>query len=245
LIGDVQPDVVIHLASPVVTRWDTPIDELRAGILDAAVAVAGACAAVDARLVHVGSCAEYGQVSSPHRESQMRKPIMPYGVLKAAATDWVMAMVATGQLSGLVVRPFRVYGPFGQAGLVGEAMRSALGGKRLAMTDGQQVREWNHVDAMAWGLVALAAHPESVGSIINLGGGPKASLESVVRMIFTLAGQEQERIDLGALERPLGDVESIVGNHEHATALIGNLPHLSLEEGLRDTMDWFRAKEAS
>ena len=234
------PEVVLHLASPVdVTRDPAAFPALRAGVLDATDAVARAALARSLRLVVTGTCEEYGDGEAPFSEAQLPRPVSAYSALKAAATGWVMTLTRTAGLQATVVRPFRAYGPHDHGSVVAQACRAALAGARFPTTDGAQVREWNHVDAIAAGVIAAAAHPDAVGRVLNLGGGEQASVRAVVEAIFRLAGADPALVDAGALPRRAGEVDRFWGDHRTAEALWGRLPNPSLEDGLRDTLDWW------
>lgn len=233
-----RPEVVLHLASPVDLGADPALfPRLREGILDATDAVARAALAQGARLLHVGTCAEYGLAEAPLREDTPLAPVSAYAALKAAASGWVMALTRATGLQATVVRCFRAYGPEDRSGLVGTAARAALAGRPFPMTDGAQVREWNQVDALAAGVLAAAAHPEAVGRVFNLGGGERAPVRDVVARIYRLAGADPGLIQVGALPRRPGEVEQLWGDHAAGEALWGPLPNPPLDEGLADLIE--------
>ena len=242
LIRRVQPQVVLHLAAPVnVARDPALYATMRRGILDGTVEVAEACRAVGARLVAVGTCEEYGDAEAPFREDAAVAPVSPYSALKAAATAWVTMRARTSDLDAVVVRPFRAYGPGGRGGLIPAACRAALRGEPFEMTDGAQVREWNHVDAIAAGVVAAGAHPDARGRVLNLGGGPRAAVLEVAQTLFALAGADPGLLRPGALPRRAGEVDRFWGDHAAAEALWGRLEQPSLADGLADTLEWHRS----
>lgn len=239
LVRHIHPEVVFHLASPVDLSADpTRFEALRSGILEATDAVARACLDVGARLVHVGTCAEYGDGEAPFSEGALPRPTSPYAALKAAATLWVLTLTRTSNLRATVVRPFRAYGPHCRQGLVFQACRAALAGEALPLTDGAQVREWNHVEAIATGLLAAALHPAALGRVLNLGGGPRASVREVAETVYRLAGADPALVRAGVLPRRPGEVDRFYGDHRQAEALWGPLPNPSLAEGLADTLAW-------
>lgn len=239
LVAAVRPEVIFHLASPVdVGRDPALFPALRAGILDSADAVARAALEVGARLVQCGTCEEYGDAEAPFHEDLPARPVSAYSALKAAATSWVLTLHRLSGLQATVVRPFRAYGAGDLRSVVAAAARAALLGQDFPMTDGAQVREWNDVDSVAAGIVAAGAHPDAIGRIINIGGGPRASVREVVETLFDLAGADPARIQVGALARRAGEVDRFWGDHSLATSLWGPLPSLPLEDGLAETLNW-------
>lgn len=245
VIRAVRPQVVFHLACPVDLRREAALyDRLREGILDGTAAVAGACLAQRARLVHVGTCDEYGAIEAPYRETEAGLPSSPYAALKSAASAWVLGLSRYAGLEATVIRPFRGYGPGDLSSVIAQAGRAALAGAPFAMTDGAQIREWNAVSALAEGVVAAGAHPGALGRVINVGGGERASVLTVVQTIFRLAGADPGLVAVGALPRRVAEVERLYGDHGLARSLWGEIEQPPLEEGLADTLDWLAAEGA-
>ena len=238
-----RPQVVFHLAAPVApgTSPDRHA-ELRPGILDATIAVAAASLRHNARLVHVGTCEALAGGPVPFQPDRVR-PTSPYSALKAAASGWVLMMVHSHGLDACVVRPFRTWGPGERKGLVAQAARRAAARRPLDLTDGAQIREWNHVDAIVSGLIALGAHPEARGGQWTLGGGPRLSVIDLTKRIFAAFGAPMELVSVGARPRRPGEVAEFFGDHTRTNALIGPLPHPALDAALADLVESTRPTE--
>ncbi len=229
-------DEVFHLASPVDPSRDADMVAMFEGVVQLTERVAQACLQADVRLVHVGTCEEYGDGPCPFYEDQLPQPVSPYSTAKVAATLRVLALHRTRGLRVTVARPFLTYGP-GQTGdrLIPAAIRAALGGTPFAMTEGRQTREVNYVEDTVAGL-ALCARPEVLGRIINIGGGPELTVRALVERIFDLAGADRSLLRLGALPTRPGEISRFVGNHQRARLILGHLPKVPLDEGLHRTM---------
>jgi len=234
VVDHIRPHVIFHLASPVsLGAHPDTYAQLRPGILDTTVAVSRAALRHKARLVHVCTCEVLagGQVPfAPHAIA----PTSPYSALKAAASAWVRMLVHSHGLDAVVVRPFRTWGPGERRGLVFDAIRAAVDRAPLALTDGGQIREWNHIDAIVTGLVALGAHPEAGLAVRSLGGGPRLSVVDFARRIFAAAGAPPHLIQVGARPRRPGEVAEFWGDHSATNALIGPLPHPDLHVALSE-----------
>jgi nucleoside-diphosphate-sugar epimerase len=234
---NVRPEVVFHLASPVAlgTSPDT-YEGLRSGILDATVEVTRCALKFDARLVHVGTCEALAGGTVPFAPTAVA-PTSPYSALKAAASGWVTMMHHSHGLDALVVRPFRTWGPGESRGLVREAVHAAIRRTPLALTDGGQVREWNHIDAIVTGLMALGAHPDASGGVWNLGGGPRVSVVDFARQIFDTLGAPGDLVQVGLRARRPGEVGAFWGDHTRTEALIGRLPQPDFTHALQEYAD--------
>lgn len=238
LLEHVQPEVIFHLASPVAPgRSPDAYSALRSGILDATVAMANGALALGARLVHTCTCEALAGGTVPFSPDRVA-PTSPYSALKVAAAEWVRMLIHSHGLNGMVVRPFRTWGPGESRGLVAEAVRAAVERRALHLTDGTQIREWNHIDAIVTGFIALGVHPDAAGGVWSLGGGPHLSVTDLVHRVFDAAGADRSLVQVGSRPRRAGEVESFWGDHAKTEALIGPLPHPELGLALEELVDW-------
>lgn len=239
VVTRVRPEVVFHLAAPV--NPDGPNNEARAqsAIVGGSAAMVEACSKFGARLVYVGTCAEYGALPTPYREDQRCAPSGVYGTLKHEASKQVMA---ASDIDWSVVRPFRSIGPGDTRSVVALAARAAIERVVFDMTDGLQVREWNHVDAVAKGVVAAGAHPGAIHQIINIGGGPRLSVRAIVDRIFALAGTDRTLVRAGVRPRRPHEVNTLFGDHRKADELWGAIAQPALDETLMRILESFASR---
>ena len=232
----VRPMGVIHLAAPVMAGANAEHRSiLETGIVDGTISMAKATHRLGVPMVHAGTCAEYGSVPSPHREDGAVRPVDAYGELKLQATQQALAYpnVSVGRI-------FRAIGPGDTASVVAAAARAALTRTSFSMTSGEQIREWNHVDAVAAGLLHLLARPVLQGCIVNIGGGPELSVRAVVEMVFDAADCDRTLIHLGARPQRPGEVASLVGDHRRARAAWGEVHQPAIQDTVRDAVEWTR-----
>jgi len=232
--------MVFHLACPVLAG--ATVDQaatLRSGIIDASIAVAEACASVGAPLIHVGTCAEYGQTTAPYTENAPCAPVDAYGTLKLEASLSLLARARHQPIA--VVRPFRAIGPGDATSVVAQAARAALSRTEFEMTEGTQVREWNHVDVVAAGIIATGMHKAALGRVLNVGGGPIASVLSTVQMVFRAADAPTDLIRVGARPQRNDEVPLLAGDHSQAQAIWGSIPQPTLEATIAEAVQWHRS----
>ena len=237
VMASVRPQVVFHLAAPVNPDCVEDIRQTRDAIVTGSAMLAEACARSGARLVHIGTCAEYGCIPTPYREDHICEPVGVYGEVKYAATR----AISESSAEWVVVRPFRAIGPGDMRSVVAAAARAAIEEKPFEMTDGLQIREWNHVDAIAKAIVAAGAHPGAVRHIINVGGGPRLSVLDVVRHVFQVAGTDVDLVRPGRRSRRPHEVDTLFGDHRKATKLWGLIQQPEMEQTLRVMLDEQRA----
>jgi len=239
LLEEVQPAVILHMASPVsMSHEEGTHSRLRPGIVDATAAIGQGACKLDAQMVHISSCAVYEGCTAPFGEDLALSPSSPYGALKLESEEEVLRLVRTG-LRATILRPFRTYGAGCLTDLVAEACKSAVQHQPLALTSGTQVREWNHVHSIAVGIVQ-AAQLRPTAQIINLGGGDRVSVVDLARRIYRLAGANEHLIQVGLVAMRPQETHRFWGDHRHAEARWGPLPQIPLNEGLRQTLQWHK-----
>lgn len=241
LMRRLRPERVFHLASAVDPERDLSV--LRVQIRDtqmAALHVAQACLETDVgRLVHVGTCEEYGNGSAPFRESQAPAPVSPYSAAKVAASAYVRMLSASFGLRAVIVRPFLTYGPEQPPSLLIPALvRSALAGKDFPMTLGEQTREFNYVDDIVDGILRAGEVEGIEGEVINIGCGEPQRVRDLAALVLELMGNPIQ-LQLGRLPYRPGEATQFYCSNEKATALLGWAPRVSLEDGLRRTIAWY------
>src|SRR6185503_11104276 len=119
---------------------------------------------------------------------------------------------------------------------------SLLKGEPARTSHGRQVRDYMHVQDVADGLVAVldSAH----AGAINVSSGQASTLREIVLTAGRLLGRP-DLVHLGALPARANDVPLVVGANARALAL-GWQPRYDLEQGLAQTIDWWKRKaEAS
>jgi len=240
LLQALQPSHVFHLAGVVDTSRS--LDVVSGQFRDTyktSAHVARACAEMRVRrLVHVGSCEEYGNGPAPFLESQAPAPVSPYSAAKVAATAFVQSLCASFGLRAVVVRPALTYGP-GQPSksLIASLIDSARSGQDFPMTSGEQTRAFSFVGDIVDGLLLAAQVESASGEIINLGSPEPRRVRDVAALTLRLMG-DPIRLLLGQIPDRVGEVRQSWCSIAKARAILGWEPEFSLERGLRDTIAW-------
>jgi nucleoside-diphosphate-sugar epimerase len=169
-IAAVDPDVVVNCAGA--TSGD--LATLTAANIDAPANLVAALLSVrsTARLVHLGSAAEYGRgPAGPVREDEPARPLSPYGVTKLAGTR----LVELGRTAGLPATVLRVFNPVGPGapahtlpGRAASELARAIRANDAARMDGPAVARMDG-PAVARMDVPGVAHPDGP-AVVRLGG---------------------------------------------------------------------------
>lgn len=141
------------------------------------------------------------------------------------------------------VRPFNIYGP-GQVGegAIHRFIVRALRGEDLEIhNDGSQIRAWCYIDDMVEGVLLCLEKPEAVGQVFNI-GNPRSvvTIYYLAQQIVRLSGSSSRLV---FVHWPYTDVELRIPNIDKARRLLGYEPQVDLEEGLMQTIEWYRRRK--
>jgi len=235
-------DVVFHLAALTDVRRDPALlESMNAVNLQGTMNLA-ACLKNRSvrRVVHLGTCEEYGDGTAPFEEEAAARPVSPYSVSKSAATLHMQELGRSGALPVVVVRPFLTYGRGQDSGrFLYQAIEAALENRSFPMTPGEQTREFNHIEDVLDGMLLAAVLPGLEGEIINLASGDERRLRDVADLVFSLAGSKSGP-EPGALPYRDGEAMRFFGSTKKCRQLLGYAPKTRLEEGLADLIAWER-----
>jgi dTDP-glucose 4,6-dehydratase len=195
------------------------------------------------RLVQVSTDEVYGDVPKDRssNEDDPLRPSSPYSASKAGGDLQVLAAVRTFDLDACVTRGANTYGPHQYPEkLIPLFVTNALDGDPLPVYgDGRQQREWLHVrDHCA--AVELVLREGRAGEIYNIGGEQHENLEITSR-ILELTGADPglvRHVD----DRPGHDRRYALDDAKLRAA--GWIPNVSLEDGLAETVEWYREHRA-
>jgi nucleoside-diphosphate-sugar epimerase len=196
------------------------------------------------RFVGVGSCAEYEWVEPIlSEETTPLRPASLYGACKDATRRALEAASERAGISFAWGRVFFIYGPEEASGRLVPSVAEALAAGRPARSsDGEQIRDFMHVDDAARALAALLG--SEVSGAVNLGSGEGVRVREVVETLGRLAGTP-ELIELGAVPRPDGDPAELVADARRLREQVGWAPEIDLERGLASTMQRARSATSS
>lgn len=203
------------------------------------------------RVIVASSDKAYGrQPELPYREDQPLRALYPYDVSKAACDMLARSYWQTFSLPVAVTRFANLYGGGdpNRARLVPEAVCGALAHRRpVIRSDGSPERDFLYVEDAVRAYLAIWTALEgggSAGEAYNAGGGRPHRVGDVVELIYRLAGTDVEP-DIRGEGTPHGEIDRQWVDSTKLSELTGWKPEVSLEEGLRRTLDWYRAHPES
>lgn len=239
LVRSVRPTHVIHAAWE--TRHPTYWEDESNFLWSAATArMAGVFAEVGGRrFVQLGSCAEYDWSFGHCVEGETpSRPATLYGREKLAAFGAVQA-AAQGRFEAVEGRIFIVFGPDeNPARFIPTICRAHLRGEIPSLGSGRQWRDLLYAKDAAQALLALTREGGPVGSV-NVASGEAVPLAEAAIILARLAGASETGLGRQA-DRP-GDPDRLTAAADRICST-GWSPNYSLEEGLAETLQWWRGQ---
>ncbi|MCZ7570151.1 MAG: NAD-dependent epimerase/dehydratase family protein [Ardenticatenaceae bacterium] len=199
------------------------------------------------RVVYASSAAVYGdEPTLPKHEASVIAPLSPYGAAKYIAEVYATAYAtAYGDRTQFVgLRYMNVFGPRQDpsspySGVLSIFCQAVLNGRPCRIFgDGEQTRDFVYVaDVVHANLLAATVPLPDKSAVFNIGRGEQTSLNQIVAILGELVPQS---VNVVYESERHGDIRHSVANISLARTCLGYMPRVSIRDGLRATLDWFR-----
>ena len=196
------------------------------------------------RFLQISTDEVYGSINSGSwKESSPLLPNSPYSATKASGEMLARSYSKTHDLDIVITRCSNNYGKhhFPEK-LIPLFITNILEGKRVPIYgNGENVRDWLHVDDHCRGIYAALMNGKS-GEIYNIGGGRELSNNEITYLILKYMGETESIIDF--VEDRKGHDFRYSVNWEKINQELGYTPQVDFETGLHETIDWYRNNES-
>ncbi|RPJ81288.1 MAG: SDR family oxidoreductase [Acidobacteria bacterium] len=196
------------------------------------------------KLVFASSTAVYGSSEElPKRETMAAQPLSPYAAAKYGSEIYGRIFSTIYGLPVVSLRYFNVYGPRQDpaseyAAVIPKFISRMLAGKRpVIFGDGEQTRDFVFVNDVARANL-LAAEADASGLALNIAAGQRYSLNDLVVILDEILGLNFQPVYEPAR---LGEVRDSQADILLANKTIGYAPEVTVHDGLRRTVEWFKA----
>jgi UDP-glucose 4-epimerase len=199
------------------------------------------------RVIYAGSSSAYGDTPTlPKHEGMLPNPISPYAVAKLAGELYMRAFARVYGLETVVLRYFNVFGPYQDptsqySGVLAIFCQRMLAGEQPTIYgDGGQSRDFTYIDNVVHAnlLAAEAPAQEVSGSVVNIAVGKRFTLNETFELLCELTGYKGKPV---YAPQRAGDIRDSLADIRLAGELIGYEPIVDFREGLRRTVEWYRA----
>ncbi len=239
-------DYVLHQAAiPSVPRSvKDPIESNRANIDSTLNVLVAARDAGVKRIVYAGSSSAYGNAPTlPKHEGMPTSPLSPYALQKLVGEQYMQMFTALYGLETVTIRYFNVFGPrqdpsSAYSGVISQFAKTLLEGKAPTIYgDGEQTRDFTYIANVVDGVLRAVTAPGASGQVINVATGTRISLNELFATMRDLIGA---KVSVTHGPPRAGDVKDSLADITRARTLLGYEPKVSFQEGLRQTIEWYR-----
>lgn len=194
------------------------------------------------KFIHISNGEVYGNMEKmPINEECPLKAQSPHISGDVGAEKLAEAYYLSHNLPVSIARLFNTYGPMQSSGaIIPTIIEQGLVETRLLLGNMHAVRDFVYVKDIVDGLIKMAEVPESVGEAINLGSGQGISIGDLAEKIVSLIGRDVEILfDATRLRLQNSNIGRMIADIKKAGDILGWQPKISLETGIRQTIDWF------
>jgi dTDP-glucose 4,6-dehydratase len=199
------------------------------------------------RFIHISTSEVYGTAEyEPMDERHPLNPTNPYAAAKAGADRLVYSYVVAHDINGVILRPFNNYGPKQHLEkVIPRFITSCILGETLTIHgDGSASRDWVYAEdtARAVDLSIHAPLKNVKGEVFNIGTGQSLSVIQIAHKVMKVFSLEEN--NLSFMPERSGQVQKHISSYEKAKELLGFIPEVSFDNGLSQTIIWYKQNMA-
>jgi UDP-glucose 4-epimerase len=201
----------------------------------------------DAKVVFAGSRLQYGHVDElPVSEDASQKALCLHALHKQAVEQYLDLYNRLFGIRYTVARITNPYGPGQPAGrtaygVINRMIHLAIADRPLTIYgDGEQLRDYIHVDDVASALVEMAASPVADGRAYNVGSGTGTKMIDLAKQVIAIAGTGHiEHVPWPPLAQQI-ETGDFIADISRMAAELGWHPAIGLRQGLEQTVEYYR-----
>jgi nucleoside-diphosphate-sugar epimerase len=238
-------DIVFHLAALIAIpySYEAPRTYLRTNVEGTLNVLEAARRYGGTRVVHTSTSEVYGTaLRTPIDESHPLQGQSPYSASKIGADKLAESYYRSFATPVITVRPFNTFGPRQSArAFIPTIISQALKRDEVRLGSLTPERDMTFVDDTVAGFLAAGSTSGIEGGTINLGTGKTFSVGWFAKQILGLMGVERPIVQDDERLRPaLSEVMKLVSDNTRARDVIGWSPTVSIDDGLRRTIEFVR-----
>lgn len=190
------------------------------------------------KVLYASSGFIYGNAHKiPIPETEPFQPLNPYNIAKATSEYYMKFFYVHYGLPYVALRYAPVYGPRRTIGPVFDYIRKISAGERGALY-GNKTRDYIYIeDVVRANLTAMQKSVYGKSPIFNIGTGKEIRLDALYAMIARLLNKPENKPIRKGIKS--SEVERFALDTRKARRILGFTPAVSLEDGLKKTVDWF------
>ena len=196
------------------------------------------------KIIHTSTSEVYGTAKYvPIDEKHPLQGQSPYSASKIGADKIAESYNLSFGLPVAIIRPFNTFGPRQSArAVIPTIISQALSSSVIELGSLTPIRDLTYVGDTVNGFLRMAESPESIGEVINTGNGKGITIGDLAEKIISLIDVPNLKIsgDEKRIRPEKSEVKELICDNSKAKKLLGWEPKYSLEEGLKETINWIK-----
>jgi UDP-glucose 4-epimerase len=238
-----KPETVFHLAAQIDLRksLENPIFDAKTNILGSLNIIEASRKIKAKKIIFPSTGGVYGQITKiPIPENIKPSPISPYPLAKLTIENYLKIYQQNFGLSYVILRLSNVYGPrqnfLTETGVIPIFINKILKNQKpIIYGSGEQTRDFLYVDDAVKAF--LLAMQIKKSEIYNVGTGQEIKILQLLNLIKKNINSKVKPIHQAKMK---GEIERNALDYKKIKKELGWQPKISLEEGIKKTIDWFK-----
>ncbi|MBX3244536.1 MAG: SDR family oxidoreductase [Acidobacteria bacterium] len=197
------------------------------------------------RVVYAASSSAYGdQPTLPKVETMPPDPLSPYAAAKLMGEYYCRVFSNVYGLETYALRYFNVFGPRQNpasqySGVISRFIDALMKDETpVIFGDGEQSRDFTYIANVVNANIKAAQATEGSGQVMNAANGERITLNELLNVLASITGKEGVRADHQPARK--GDVKHSQADNSRAIEWLGYEKLIGLEEGLKNTIEWWK-----
>ncbi len=238
-------DIIFHLAALIAIPYSYvhPREVVETNVMGTFNVLNAAKRLDVSKVVHTSTSEVYGTaITVPISEDHPLQGQSPYSASKIGADKIAESFYLSFGIPVATIRPFNTYGPRQSARAVIPAIISqALKANVIKLGSLTPKRDLNYVSDTVEGFIKVAESKTSLGEVINIGSGREITIGELAGKIIDILGKDIKIVaDKSRIRPKKSEVGRLLADNRKAKKLLGWTPKVSLEEGLKKTIEWIK-----
>lgn len=202
------------------------------------------------RVVYAASSSAYGdQPTLPKVETMLPEPLSPYAGAKLMGEYYCQVFSKVYNLETISLRYFNVFGPRQNpasqySGVISRFVDALMGDKTpIIYGNGETSRDFTYIANVVGANVKAAQTSKGIGEVMNVANGERITLNQLLETLKKITGREAVEAEYQPERK--GDVKHSQADNRKAIECLNYKKLVGLEEGLRNTIDWWKQSRFS